>query len=166
MAKIIKMYCSWCITILEHTFQSRKFETFINMHSNTNFLRRSSITPLQKQLPEVFYRKVVLKTFEKFTGNHQCWSLFLIMFQNFRPAKLLKRDSKMCSYVYYQVFSYVYYEIFKTTYFEDHLRTTASPSGSILYFVDINYMSASFDILEDSIWPQFLIYLFIYLSIS
>ena len=38
-------------------------------------------------------------------------------------------------------------------YFEDHLQTTASASGSILYkeFVDIGYENASFDILKDAI---------------
>ena len=43
-------------------------------------------------------------------------------------------------------------------YFEDHLQTTASASGSILYkeFVDIGYENASFDILEDTIWLQFM----------
>ena len=32
---------------------------------------------LQKQPPEVFYEKVVLKNFTKFTGKHLCQSLFL-----------------------------------------------------------------------------------------
>ena len=32
----------------------------------------------QKQPPEVFYKKVVLKNFAKFTGKHLCQSLFLI----------------------------------------------------------------------------------------
>ena len=29
----VEIYCSWCITILRYTFQSRKFEKFINIHS-------------------------------------------------------------------------------------------------------------------------------------
>ena len=28
---------------------------------------------LQKQPPEVFYKKDVLKNFEKFTRKHRCW---------------------------------------------------------------------------------------------
>ena len=35
-------------------------------------------THLQKQPPEVFYKKGVLKNFVKFTGKQQCQSLFLI----------------------------------------------------------------------------------------
>ena len=43
-------------------------------------------------------------------------------------------------------------------YFEDHLQTTASASGSILYkeFVDIGYENASFDMLEGATWLQFI----------
>ena len=33
---------------------------------------------MQKQLLEVFYKKIVFKNFEIFTGKHRCWSLFLI----------------------------------------------------------------------------------------
>ena len=54
MTYIMKMYCSWCITILGYTCQIRKFGKFINIPSNTKFFRRSWITPLQKQPPEVF----------------------------------------------------------------------------------------------------------------
>ena len=39
---------------------------------------------LQKQLMEVFCKKVVLENFVNFTAKHQCWSLFLI--------KFIKRD--------------------------------------------------------------------------
>ena len=35
----------------------------------------------QKQPPEVFYKKVVLKNFAIFIGKHLCWSLFLIKYQ-------------------------------------------------------------------------------------
>ena len=35
----------------------------------------------------------VLKNFTKFTGNHMCWSFFLIKLWALRPAALLKRDS-------------------------------------------------------------------------
>ena len=44
----------------------------------------------QKQPPEVFYKKAVLKNFAIFTGKHLCWSLFIIKFQTFRPDS--KRD--------------------------------------------------------------------------
>ena len=52
----MKMHCSWCITILEYTSQSIKFEKFIIIHQNAKSLRRKSLTPLQKQPPEVFYK--------------------------------------------------------------------------------------------------------------
>ena len=49
----------------------------------------------QKQPPDVFYRKGVPKSFASFTEKHLCWSLFLIKLQAYRPATLLKRDSKI-----------------------------------------------------------------------
>ena len=39
----------------------------------------------QKQPPEVFYKKAVLKNFAIFTRKHLCWSFFLIKLQAFRP---------------------------------------------------------------------------------
>ena len=35
----------------------------------------------------------VLKNVVNFTGQHMCWSLFLIKLHAFRPATLVKRDS-------------------------------------------------------------------------
>ena len=37
-------------------------------------MRKSWITPLQKQRLEVFYKKAVLKNFAIFTKKHLCWS--------------------------------------------------------------------------------------------
>ena len=56
------------------------------------------------------------------------------------------------------MFSCEYCKIFKNIYFEDHLQTATSASWSIMYkkFVDIRYEIASFDILEDSTWLQFI----------
>ena len=59
---------------------------------------------MQKQPPEVFYEKTILKIFSLFTGKHLCWSLFLI--QNsakFLRAPILKNICeqlilKMCSW--------------------------------------------------------------------
>ena len=39
---------------------------------------------MQKQPPEVFYKKSVPKNFPIFTGKHLCWSLFLIKLQAWR----------------------------------------------------------------------------------
>ena len=77
---------------MEYTYQSGKFEKLINIHQNAKSLRRKSLTPLQKQPPEVFYKKAVLKNFAIFRVKHLCWSLFLISLQTFRPTTLLKRD--------------------------------------------------------------------------
>ena len=56
------------------------------------------------------------------------------------------------------MFSQEYCKIFKSIYFEDHLQMADSASWSILYreFAGISYENASFDILEDSLWLQFI----------
>ena len=48
-------------------------------------------TTTQKQPPEVFYKKGVLKNFTKFTGKHLCQSLFFNKVAGLRPATLLKK---------------------------------------------------------------------------
>ena len=42
----------------------------------------------QKQPPEVFNKKSVLKNFTKFTGKHLCQSLFFNKVAGLRPATL------------------------------------------------------------------------------
>ena len=42
--------------------------------------------------------KIALWNFVHFTGKQFCWSLFLIKLQVFRPATLIKRDSKTVSF--------------------------------------------------------------------
>ena len=46
-----------------------------------------------KQPLRVFYNKSFFTYFVIFTGEHLCWSLFLIKLQAFSPVFLLKRDS-------------------------------------------------------------------------
>ena len=41
----------------------------------------------------MFFKICVVDNFPNFTGKHLCWSCFLITFQTWRPATLLKRDS-------------------------------------------------------------------------
>ena len=48
---------------------------------------------LQKQPPEVFHKKAVLKNFALFIRKHLCRSLFLIKLQAFRLATLSRTDS-------------------------------------------------------------------------
>ena len=55
--------------------------------------RQLEVGQLQKQPSQMFYKKAALKNFAIFTGNHLCWSLFLIKLKALRPATLLKRDS-------------------------------------------------------------------------
>ena len=50
----------------------------------------------------------------QYSQEKDCWSLFLIKLQAFRPATLLKRDS--------QGFSCECCETFDNTYFEEHLK--------------------------------------------
>ena len=54
----------------------------------------------QKHPFEAVLQIVVLKNFVIFTGKHQCWSLFLIRL--WRPAFLLKRDSKASVFSFYR----------------------------------------------------------------
>ena len=45
----------------------------------------------QKEPPELFYKKDVLKNYAKFTGKHLCQSLFFNKVAYLRPATLLKK---------------------------------------------------------------------------
>ena len=47
---------------------------------------------LQKQPPEVFYKKGVLRNFAKFTEKHLCQRLFLNKVAGQRPETLLKKS--------------------------------------------------------------------------
>ena len=46
---------------------------------------------MQKQQPEVFYKKVVVRNFAKFTGKYLCQSLFFNKVTGLSPATLLKK---------------------------------------------------------------------------
>ena len=67
---------------------------------------------IQKQPPEVFYIKSVLKNFRIFSGKHLHWSLFLINF-------IKKRLQRNC-------FPVNIAKSLRTPNFEEHLRTAAS----------------------------------------
>ena len=49
---------------------------------------------IQKQPPELFYKKAVLKSFAIFTGKHLCWILLLIKLQACNSVK--KRLQHSC----------------------------------------------------------------------
>ena len=77
---------------------------------------------LQKQPPEVFYKKGVLRNFAKFTGKHLCQSLFFNKVAGLRPkdCDFVKKETLA------QVFSCEFCEISKNTFSTEHLGTTAS----------------------------------------
>ena len=55
--------------------------------------------------PEVFCKKGILRNFVKFTGKHQCESLFFRLFCRLNPATLLKkRLSQRCFLVNFAKF--------------------------------------------------------------
>ena len=98
-------------------FDEQRIESCCKTHSINQIVNRrvecqfqaTSIYYNQKQLPEVFYEKGVIRNFAKFTGKqHLCQSLF------FKKVTLV------------QVFSCEFFEISKNTSFTEHLWTTAS----------------------------------------
>ena len=136
MTCIIKMYCSWCITILGYTCQIRKFGKFINIPSNTKFFRRSWITPLLRSSHQKC-SKAVLKKSAIFTGKPKCWSLFLIKLQMSRcfPVNIAKSLREPNYFIFIII-----------------CQRLLLPLKVICKdFVDINYDNASFGVLEDSI---------------
>ena len=46
---------------------------------------------VQKQPPEVFFKKGVLKNFANFTGKHLCWSLFSNNVTGLRTCSFIKK---------------------------------------------------------------------------
>ena len=67
----------------------------------------------QKQPPEVFCKKGVLRNFVKFTGKHLRQSLRL------QPCNFIKKEALA------QVFSCEFYKISKNTFFTENIETTA-----------------------------------------
>ena len=82
-----------------------------------SFWERSSIT--QKQPPEVYYKKGVLKNFAKLTGKHLCQSLFLNKAAS-TAYNFIKKETLA------QVFSCEFCKIFKNPFLTEHPWTTTS----------------------------------------
>ena len=58
----------------------------------SRYVRKSSFFKhIQKQPPEVFYKKGVIRNVAKFTGKHLCQSLSFNKVAALRPASLLKK---------------------------------------------------------------------------
>ena len=68
----------------------------------------------QKQPPEVFCKKVVLRNFVKFTGKLLCHSLFLNKVAGLRPKLLKKRLRHRC-------FPVNLVKFLRTSFFTEHL---------------------------------------------
>ena len=77
---------AWNVSI-HKAFSFKTSKLCISVKTNNNHQ--------QKQLSEVLSKKAVLKNFAIFRGKQLCWSPFLIKLQAFRPAALLKKDSKI-----------------------------------------------------------------------
>ena len=64
---------------------------FKHLSFSSTYLQSTGKNTIQKQPPEVFIKKGVLKNFAKFRGKHQCQSLFFNKAAGLRPATLLKK---------------------------------------------------------------------------
>ena len=82
---------------------------------------------MQKQPPEVFYKKVVLKNFTKFTGKTCAEVFFLIKLQ---PCGLT------------EVFSCEFCECLKTPFFTGHLPATTFKYGIKRWRFETNILSS------------------------
>ena len=77
-------------------------------------------TTVQKQPPEVFCEKGVLRNYTKFTGRHLCQSLFFNKAGKRDSGSFVKKETLT------QVFFSEFCEISKNTFFTEHLWATAS----------------------------------------
>ena len=71
---------------------------------------------VQKQPPEVFCEKGVLKNFAKLTGEHLCWSLFLNKVSGIRPETSLKKRLQ------HRYFPVNFAKFLRANFFTGHLR--------------------------------------------
>ena len=78
--------------------QIRLFYTSSDVSRRKNLVVRHNrvakyLKKIQKQSPEVFCKKGVLKNFANFTGKHPCWNIFYNQVAGLQPAGFLKKDS-------------------------------------------------------------------------
>ena len=75
-----------------YSLRSSRLDLFCKKKDEHRRSTVSKIVSVQKQPPEVFYKKKnVLKNFETFTGKHMCLSLFFNKVSGLSPAILLKK---------------------------------------------------------------------------
>ena len=75
----------------KHFVLESLFSKVADLKADTRFFNVSSKIHQQKQPPEMFYKKAVLKNFAIFTGQHLCCILFFNKVVGFSPATLLKK---------------------------------------------------------------------------
>ena len=75
---------------------------------------------LQKQSPEVFCAKGVLRYFTKITRKRLCQSLFFNKVAGLRPTTLLKKR------LWHSCFPVNFVKFLRTSFFTEHIWTTAS----------------------------------------
>ena len=64
----------------------------ISMVNFKILLVENQCLPFRSSRSQMFFKVVVRKSYAIFAGKQLRWSLFLIKFQSFRPATLLKRN--------------------------------------------------------------------------
>ena len=105
----------------------------------------------QKQPPELFYKKGVLKKFLKFTGKHLCHSSYLIKLQA-ETCNFIKRETLV------QVFSCECSEFFRNIFFREHLRVTASTSCQ-------RFNDDHMKVIEENVWLFYQLMKMIFISL-
>ena len=75
-----------------------------------------SLNLYQKQPPEMFCNKGVLRNFAKFTGKHLCQSIFFNKVAGLRPATLLKKK------LWHRCFPVNFAKFLRTPFLTEHLR--------------------------------------------
>ena len=90
MPSLYSWHNSWCqvrgLAILKKQQLKAQSKVFQN-----GFLCWKYYEIFQKQPPEMFYKKVVLGNFAKFTGKHLCHSHFFNKVADLSPATLFKK---------------------------------------------------------------------------
>ena len=83
----------------------------------------------QKQSPDMFRKKVVLRNFKKFTGKHLCQSLFFNNVAGLRPqaCNFIKKETVA------QVFSCEFCEIFMNTFLYRTPLGAASDKSTFIF---------------------------------
>ena len=105
---------SWFLLLFQKQYSEKRY--FLSEHLD-----------FQKQPPEVFRKKGVLRNFTKFTGKHLCQSHFFNKVVGLRPTTLLKkRLLALKKRLWHNCFPVNFAKFLKPSLFTEHLSTTAS----------------------------------------